>query len=75
MGRRFGSQVHQAARFRRLRLEILEDRSLLAAAAGLDTQWQNPIDRFDVNGDSRVSPSDALVVTNAMVFPRGPIRT
>ncbi|HUE72066.1 MAG TPA: hypothetical protein VMP01_14360 [Pirellulaceae bacterium] len=66
MGRLIGSRVRQATRFRRLYGEILEDRALLAADA-VDTQWQNPIDRFDVNADGRVSPSDALVISNAMV--------
>ncbi|MCA9184892.1 MAG: hypothetical protein KDA99_04710, partial [Planctomycetales bacterium] len=44
---------------RRLRLfEMLEDRRMLVG------NWQNPVDRLDVNADGAVSPIDALLGIN-----------
>ena len=42
--------------------ETLELRSLLAADSGSVSSWTNPNDRFDVNGDGRLEPSDLLLV-------------
>ena len=43
---------------RRLMVESLEDRRLLAV------DWRNPVDSVDVDSDGAVSPLDALVVIN-----------
>lgn len=43
--------------FRRLLLESLEDRRLLAS------DWQNAFTSRDVNGDKVVSPVDALIAS------------
>ena len=39
----------------------------MLAGDAVDVQWQNPIDRFDVNNDSRLTPSDAHIIANAML--------
>ncbi len=44
---------------RRLRLESLETRQLLDGAP-----WQNPVNRFDVDGDHLVMPADVLAMVN-----------
>jgi hypothetical protein len=44
---------------RRLNLQMLEDRRVLAG-------WQNPIIRCDVNGDGNVTSLDAIVVINKL---------
>lgn len=44
---------------RRLRLEPLETRQLLDGAP-----WQNPVNRFDVDGDHLVMPADVLAMVN-----------
>ena len=44
---------------RRIRIETLESRTLMAADV-----FQNPIDANDVNDDGDVTPADALVVLN-----------
>lgn len=46
---------------RRLHLESLESRTLLAAL------WQNPVNRLDVDNSGQVTPMDALVVINDLV--------
>lgn len=46
---------------RGLSLELLEDRALLAS------DWQNPINRLDVDDSGLVTPLDALVVINALL--------
>ena len=39
----------------------------MLAGDAVDVQWQNPIDRFDVNNDSQLTPSDAHIIANAML--------
>ena len=34
-------------------------------------EFQNPTSRFDVNGDGRMSPQDALIIINALAESRG----
>ncbi|MBI2825266.1 MAG: hypothetical protein HYX69_11330 [Planctomycetia bacterium] len=48
--------------YRRLHVEPLEERRLLAAAA----PWSNPNEPLDVNGDGFISPIDALIVINRL---------
>jgi hypothetical protein len=50
---------------RRLKVEGLESRSLLAGMVG-DSPWQNPLNAEDLNCDGSVSPADALVAINAL---------
>ena len=57
--RRAGGSRRQRPRpSRGLRFEPLEARRLLAS------DWQNPVDRFDVNSDGSASASDALNIIN-----------
>ena len=49
---------HRRTRNRSPVAERLESRLLLAS------DWRNPVDALDVNGDSYVSPIDALFVAN-----------
>ncbi|MEO8496497.1 MAG: dockerin type I domain-containing protein, partial [Planctomycetota bacterium] len=46
--------------FRRLLLEQLEDRRLLAV------DWRNPVNSLDVSGDGSISPIDPLQVINEL---------
>ncbi len=55
------------------RIEQLEERALLTAIGGGGTtpplifdSWRNPLNPLDVNGDTRVSALDALVVINEL---------
>ncbi|MEM6468578.1 MAG: dockerin type I domain-containing protein [Planctomycetota bacterium] len=45
-------------------MQTLETRLPLASVDGFSSPWTNPLDPFDVNGDGRVTPRDALVVVN-----------
>ena len=45
----------------RLRLELLEERRLLAG------DWRNPVDSLDVDNDHQIAPLDALLVINYTV--------
>ncbi|WP_254510165.1 dockerin type I domain-containing protein [Anatilimnocola floriformis] len=47
-------------RFRRLFLESLEDRQLLAA------DWRNPVDSLDINNDRMVTAFDAIAIINEL---------
>ena len=49
-----------AHRRRKLSIETLEVRRLLAS------DWQNPLTGLDVNDDSTISPSDALIIINEL---------
>jgi sugar lactone lactonase YvrE len=64
---RFGAQRSRNTSCRRsaLLFERLEERSLLAA------DWQNPLNRLDVNASGEVTPIDALVVINALLRHEG----
>lgn len=48
----------------RFGIETLEERRLLAVGAAAGAAWQNPDLRWDVNGDSIVTPLDALICIN-----------
>src|SRR3954470_10250617 len=51
---------------KRLRLhEALESRCLLASLTG-DSPWQNPLDPADLDCDSQLTASDALMAINAI---------
>lgn len=57
---------------RRRFLEPLERRDLLSINGGATANaWHNVVDAYDVNGDSRQSPLDALVVINAINSGQG----
>lgn len=58
------SQRTRANRLRRLQMESLENRQLLAADLGL--AYHNYLIAEDVNQDFKVTPLDALVVINAI---------
>ena len=49
-------QFRKRSKMRRLMVESLEDRRLLAV------DWRNPVDSVDVDSDGAVSPLDALVI-------------
>lgn len=53
-------QFRKRSKMRRLMVESLEDRRLLAV------DWRNPVDSVDVDSDGAVSPLDALVVINTI---------
>lgn len=56
-----------------------ESTLLVSAVTGWGVQdWQNPVNRFDVDGDGTVTPSDVLMLINEINFGnrgRLPIRT
>jgi hypothetical protein len=54
----------RSSRNRRLRLENLERRSLLAGDVG--SPFQNPLEACDLNGDGSVAPLDALLAINEL---------
>jgi hypothetical protein len=54
----------RSSRTRRLRLENLERRSLLAGDVG--SAFQNPLNACDLNGDGDVAPIDALLAINEL---------
>ncbi len=59
-------QSRQKAKFlKRLRIETLESRSMLASVTG-ESPWQNPLDGADLNCDGALSAADALVAINAI---------
>lgn len=71
--------IRSAVGRRFARIEQLEERSLLSASGGggsdggavtsppiIFDSWRNPLNPLDVNGDSRVSAIDALVVINSL---------
>lgn len=59
-------QSRQKAKFlKRLRIETLESRSMLASLTG-ESPWQNPLDGADLNCDGALSAADALVAINAI---------
>jgi hypothetical protein len=59
-------QSRQKAKFlKRLRIESLESRSMLASVTG-ESPWQNPLDGADLNCDGALSAADALVAINAI---------
>lgn len=61
------SQRMRKARLRKLRMESLEGRRLLAADLGVDpTPFHNPLIAEDVNYDFNISPLDALLVINEL---------
>ena len=55
---------------RRLTVEMLENRTLLAgdllSASTQFSPWQNPLDSSDLNADGSVTPLDAIQVVNAL---------
>ncbi|WP_425617854.1 dockerin type I domain-containing protein [Anatilimnocola sp. NA78] len=57
---RSSPQQQRASRFRRVTLEILESRQMMAA------DWRNPVDALDVNNDRRVTAFDALEIINEL---------
>jgi PhoPQ-activated pathogenicity-related protein len=69
--------THQALRApnrsRTLAIEPLEERRILDAAAvvaeplAVETPWQNPVYRLDVNNDSVTNPSDLLTIVNRIL--------
>lgn len=56
---------HRLSPSRRLKLESLESRSLLAGLTGASV-WQNPDWAVDLDADGIVTSSDALLAVNAM---------
>lgn len=56
-----------------------ESELLVSSVSGWGVQgWQNPVDRFDVDGDGEVTPTDVLMLINGINFGhrgRLPIRT
>lgn len=59
--------------FRRLYIEHVEARQLLAALVG-DSPWQNPVEPLDVTGDGYVSAEDAILLRHFLQeFGPGPV--
>ena len=53
---------------RRLRLESLEERRLLAATASPETPWHNDTFRLDVDANGTVNSSDFLAIANHILL-------
>jgi PhoPQ-activated pathogenicity-related protein len=65
---------NERLQWRSLRMEILEERRVLSAAASIEaaplvegSPWQNPVYPLDVSGDGVVVTSDMLVIINRIL--------